>query len=109
MGADELRDREAIRELIASYCFFVDASRWRDWSELFIEDCTLQLADGRVLHGRQAVYDSVANVGPEGRIREIKHIASNVVIRFERVRAHVDSYYVILRRNDDGLRPWMAG
>ena len=60
MTTEELSDREAIRELYARYCFYVDLGRPDLFAADFAEDATLWLSDRGSYLGRDAI---LAHVG----------------------------------------------
>lgn len=54
----ELIEKEAIKELKARYCRYMDTKRWDEWGQLFTEDALLTTAGGPVT-GRDAIRDMV--------------------------------------------------
>ena len=55
MEPSEAADREAIRDLVARYTLAGDRGRYDDLVALFADDGVLELPDGRVCRGRQAI------------------------------------------------------
>lgn len=75
MTTEELSDREAIRELYARYCFYVDLGRPDLFAADFAEDATLWLSDRGSYLGRDAI---LAHVGKRSGV--LLHLIHNVAI-----------------------------
>ncbi len=94
-----LEDREAIRELRATYCFLVDDGRFDelvdDW---FTEDarCEFRAADGSIepmlAQGREQVR-ALFSQGVALLLRDMSHTVHNHRIRVEDGRASGDCYF----------------
>jgi hypothetical protein len=65
----ELQDRWEIAELKARYFRIVDEKDWDAWRELFTDDATFDLGDGRLIEGADAFVDGVHGMldGAPGR------------------------------------------
>ncbi len=81
-----LEDKEAIRDVLAEYCFLIDDDRFADFAALFAEDGTWETAFGSAT-GRAAIAALLERIaGPSPRPRRI-HAVSNVSIRLDGDRA----------------------
>lgn len=96
-----LEDKEAIRDVLAEYCFCIDADRFADMAALFTEDGTWDTAFGTAT-GRPAIEALVASIAGDGpRPRRI-HAVSNVVIRLAGDRARVRSNWILVQNSEHG-------
>jgi hypothetical protein len=58
-----INDRDAICEVKARYCRFLDTRQWREWGDLFTEDFVLDTSEGGgppAITGRDAVVAMVS-------------------------------------------------
>mgnify|MGYP001583640850 CR=1 FL=1 len=55
MELSELVAREQIRDTVARYTHCADKGRFEELSLLFLPDAVLDIGEGRVLHGRDAI------------------------------------------------------
>lgn len=106
-----LEDREAIRELLAEYCFRLDECRFAEFGDLFTE--TAEWGPERLpkARGPAAIADLVASIVPvkgEGPVR--RHLTTNIVIRFEGAdAARVKSNFLMVRESEAGPLLAIAG
>jgi uncharacterized protein (TIGR02246 family) len=105
-----LEEKEAIRELMSAYCFYVDNGEFEKLAELFTLDGTFETGPLGKLKGRKAIYDFIAAHVPrpgEGPAR--KHCNMNQIIRVSGREAHADSYIVVIRESENGIMASLAG
>src|SRR5260370_24112966 len=103
-----LEDKEAIREVLAEYCFRLDGGRYDDMAALFTEDGTWDTAFGKGT-GRAAIAvlarDIRANRTQDGagdnRPRAI-HLVTNIAIMLDRDPAHVRSDCTVAQNSPGG-------
>jgi hypothetical protein len=95
----ELEDREAIRELQATYCFLVDDGRFDDLVDrCFAQDarCDFRLIgsglDPMVAEGREEIRTFFRGV-VAGLLREMSHTVHNQRLTIEGDRASAESYF----------------
>jgi hypothetical protein len=108
--ASELEDKEAIRELMSAYCFYVDNGEFEQFAGLFTEDAIFEAGPFGRLQGRRAIYDFINSQVPrpgEGPAR--KHCTLNHLIRIDGTEARADSYVVVLRDSAAGIIASLAG
>jgi hypothetical protein len=78
----ELAEKDAIREVMAEYCFRLDGDRFAEMAALFTEDGTWDTAFGKGT-GRAEVEALVRRLrGTAARPRAIHHV-TNVVIKVD--------------------------
>jgi 3-phenylpropionate/cinnamic acid dioxygenase small subunit len=97
------QDKEAIREVLAEYCFRLDNGRFDDMAALFTEDGTWDTAFGRAT-GRAAIAElarSLRSGGPQPRPRGI-HLVTNVAIDLDEARARVRSNWIVATNSPAG-------
>lgn len=77
-------DRDAIRDLFARYCFYVDTGAADDWAGTFAEDGEFHLAGGDPIAGRDALRAFAAGMGAGGSMH---HVVANEIIDVDGDRA----------------------
>ena len=78
MTAGLAADRDAIRDLTARYCLYIDTGRAEEWAALWTEDGEFDLG-GRVVRGRDELREHAVHMEP-GRVH---HLATNLVIEVD--------------------------
>ena len=109
-----LEEKDAIREVLAEYCFRLDGGDYDGMAALFTEDGTWDTAFGKGT-GRagiaQLARDIRARAG-EARPRAI-HLVTNIVIGFEggppAERAEVRSNWTVVQNGPEGPRIGSGG
>jgi hypothetical protein len=105
-----IEDKDAIRELMAEYCFRLDDGRYDDMAALFTEDGTWGTAFGAAT-GRAAIAklagDIRARAGAD-RPRAV-HPVTNIVIALEGRRARVRSNWMVMQNSLGGPKIGSGG
>jgi 3-phenylpropionate/cinnamic acid dioxygenase small subunit len=102
-------DREAIRELLARYCFLLDGYRLREFAALFTADGEWVSRNGRAT-GPAAIERLLRGLVPEpapGKSR--KHFTTNIVIELSGDTAEVMSNFLVARDSPAGPVIAVAG
>jgi uncharacterized protein (TIGR02246 family) len=103
-------DKDAIRELLAEYCFRLDEGRHARMAALFTEDGTWDTAFGKA-SGRDAIAKLAADIraraGAE-RPRAV-HLVTNMVIAVDGDRAQVRSNWMVMQNSADGPKIGAGG
>jgi len=105
-----LEEKEAIRDLMSEYCFYVDSGEFEKLASLFTVDGIFDSGPQAKLHGRRAIQDFLAMHVPragEGPAR--KHCNMNQLIRVNGSEASADSYIVVIREAEGGIVASLAG
>src|SRR5947209_19385401 len=93
-----LEDKEAIREVLAEYCFVLDGGRYDDMAALFTDDGTWDTVFGKAT-GHAAIAglarDIRARAG-ENRPRAI-HLVTNIAIALADDAAEVHSNWTVVQ------------
>jgi uncharacterized protein (TIGR02246 family) len=96
-----LEEKDAIRDVLAEYCFRIDDDRFEEFAQLFAEDGTWETAFGSAT-GRPEIAALLQRIaGPGPRPRRI-HAVSNEAIRVDADRADVRSNWVLVQNGDSG-------
>jgi 3-phenylpropionate/cinnamic acid dioxygenase small subunit len=98
-----VEDKDAIRELLAEYCFRLDDGRFADMAALFTEDGTWDTAFGKAV-GRVAIAElaqSLRERAGAARPRAV-HLVTNVVITLDGERAQVRSNWMVMQNSREG-------
>jgi hypothetical protein len=103
-------DKDAIREVLAEYCFRLDGGRYDDMAALFTEDGTWDTAFGKGT-GRAAIAglarDIRARAG-DNRPRAI-HLVTNIAIALDGDSAEVRSNWTVVQNSPDGPKIGSGG
>ena len=105
-----LEEKDAIREVLAQYCFALDGGRFDDMAALFTEDGTWHTAFGKAT-GRKAIAEFAAGLRahrPGPTPRAIHHV-TNVVIKVEGTTAKCFSNWVTVQNSAQGPKIGSAG
>jgi ketosteroid isomerase-like protein len=98
--ASTLEEKDAIREVLAEYCFRLDGGDYDGMAALFAEDGTWDTAFGKAT-GRTAIAglarDIRARAG-DNRPRAI-HLVTNIVIALDGERAQVRSNWTVVQNS----------
>lgn len=102
MTLDELLAREAIRHTLASYNIAGDRGRLDDLASQFTQDAILELPDGSIHNGRDAIKACISGVGSSPRqlsrpaFKFVRHHISTCQIEFpEATIATVRTYFAV--------------
>lgn len=108
--ASALEDKDAIRELLAEYCYRLDNYRFDDMAALFTEDGTWDTAfgTGTTRAGIVGQLQKIAALSPDPKPKRIHH-CTNIVIRLSGDTAKVTSNWVVVENSDAGPRISSAG
>jgi 3-phenylpropionate/cinnamic acid dioxygenase small subunit len=105
-----VEDKDAIRELMAEYCFRLDDGRYDDMAALFTEDGAWDTAFGKAT-GRAAI----AGLARDLRVRagadrpRAAHLVTNIVIALDGPRAQVRSNWMVMQNSPDGPKIGSGG
>ena len=104
----ELAEKDAIREVMAEYCFRLDDGRFADMAALFSTDGTWDTAFGKGT-GQADIEALVRRIRGDGpRPRAIHHV-TNIVIRLEGTTAKCFSNWVTVQNSPQGPKIGSAG
>jgi hypothetical protein len=62
----QLRDREAIENLISIYGYYLDKNLWDQVADLFAEDGTIEISQRGIYSGNKRIRESLELYGPQG-------------------------------------------
>lgn len=104
-----LDDKDAIREVMARYCFALDDGRFADMAALFTEDGTWHTFFGKAT-GRQAIADFAAGLRAHRaeNPRAIHHV-TNIVITLDGDTARVRSNWTTVQNAPQGPKIGSGG
>ena len=104
-----LADKDAIRELLARYCFLLDGFRLNEFAALFAADGQWISRNGHAT-GPEAIERLLRGLVPEpapGRRR--KHFTANIIIELAGDHATVVSNFLVVRDSETGPAIAVAG
>jgi 3-phenylpropionate/cinnamic acid dioxygenase small subunit len=105
-----VEDKDAIRELMAEYCFRLDDGRYDDMAALFTEDGAWDTAFGQAT-GRAAIAELARGLrarAGDNRPRAA-HLVTNIVIALEGARAQVRSNWMVMQNSPEGPKLGSGG
>ena len=108
--ASVLEEKEAIRDVLSAYCFYVDNGEFDKWADLFTEDGVFDAGALSKVQGRTAIKEFISKAVPrkgEGPAR--KHCTMNSMIRVQGTEAQADSYIIVVREGEQGIMTSLAG
>jgi ketosteroid isomerase-like protein len=97
---DVQEDKEAIRELIARYCFHFDNGEFEAWLDLFTDDGVFDLGARGCFAGRAALRKFLTNIPLTDGQPLMRHFVTNVIIKVHGDGARADSYVLVVRGGD---------
>jgi len=105
-----VEDKDAIREVLAEYCFRLDDGRFAEMAALFTEDGTWDTAFGEAT-GRAAIAELASSLrqrGEQPRPRAV-HLVTNIAIALDGERATVRSNWMVVHNSSQGPRIGSGG
>jgi hypothetical protein len=105
-----VEDKDAIRELLAEYCFRLDDGRFAEMAALFTEDGTWDTAFGKAV-GRGAIAalaQSLRERAGAARPRAV-HLVTNIVITLAGERAQAHSNWIVIENSAGGPKIGSGG
>lgn len=105
-----VEDKDAIREVLAEYCFRLDDGRFAEMAALFTEDGTWDTAFGKAT-GRTAIAELASSLrtrAEQPRPRAV-HLVTNIVITLDAARAQVRSNWMVMQNSPQGPRIGSGG
>ena len=103
-------EKDAIRELLAEYCFRLDDGRFAEMAALFSEDGTWDTAFGKAT-GRAAIADQARSLrerAGDQRPRGI-HLVTNISIALDGASARVRSNWTVVQNSPEGPKIGSGG
>jgi hypothetical protein len=105
-----VEEKDAIREVLAQYCFRLDEARFAEMAALFTEDGTWDTAFGRAT-GRAAIADLARGLrerAGDQRPRAI-HLVTNMSIALDGATARVRSNWTVVQNSPEGPKIGSGG
>jgi len=109
-----IEEKDAIREVMAEYCFSLDGARYDDMAALFTEDGTWDTAFGKAT-GRAAIAQQARDIrvrAGDNRPRAV-HLVTNIAITLaggsKGARAEVRSNWTVVQNSPEGPKIGSGG
>ena len=105
-----IEDKDAIRELMAEYCFRLDDAQYEDMAALFTEDGTWDTAFGKAT-GRAEIAKLAADIRARAGANRPRaaHLVTNIVIALDGANARVRSNWMVMQNSPDGPKIGSGG
>lgn len=95
--ASVLEEKDAIRELMARYCFHFDNGEFDDWLTLFTDDGTFDLGKRGRMSGRDPLRKFLQAIPLSNGLPMMKHCVMNSIVHVDGDRATARSYVIVLQ------------
>jgi 3-phenylpropionate/cinnamic acid dioxygenase small subunit len=95
-----MSDKDEIRELLARYCFALDAERFEDMAALFTPDGIWETAFGTGT-GRAGIVAQARSISTKDRPRRV-HLTTNIVIDVDGHTATAHSNWLLFQNSPHG-------
>jgi hypothetical protein len=105
-----IEEKDAIREVLAEYCFALDGGRYDDMAALFTENGTWDTAFGAAT-GRAAIAAQARDIrvrAGDSRPRAV-HLTTNIVITLAGEQAGVRSNWTVVQNSPQGPKIGSGG
>ena len=105
-----IEEKDAIREVMAEYCFSLDGARYDDMAALFTEDGTWDTACGKAT-GRAAIAQQARDIrvrAGDNRPRAV-HLVTNIAIALDGASAEVRSNWTVVQNSPQGPKIGSGG
>jgi 3-phenylpropionate/cinnamic acid dioxygenase small subunit len=105
-----IEEKDAIREMLAQYCFRLDDGHFAEMAALFTENGVWDTAFGRAT-GRPAIAELARSLrarAGDQRPRAI-HLVTNIAISLDDASAQVRSNWVVVQNSPDGPKVGSGG
>ena len=95
--ASVLEEKDAIRELMARYCFHFDNGEFDSWLDLFTPDGAFDLGAMGRFRGRESLQQFLTSLPLTNGVRMMKHCVMNSIVSVIGDQATAQSYVVVVR------------
>jgi 3-phenylpropionate/cinnamic acid dioxygenase small subunit len=105
-----LEEKEAIREVLAEYCFRLDDGRFAEMAALFTENGTWDTAFGRAT-GRAVIAELARDLRERSGDQRPRaaHLVTNISIALDGASAKVRSNWTVVQNSPDGPKIGSGG
>jgi ketosteroid isomerase-like protein len=94
--ASPLEDKDAIRELMARYCFHIDAAEFEEWLQLFTEDGVFEVVNLGRFAGREQLRQFLGSIPLTDGLPMMKHCVMNEIVEVTGDTAAARAYIVVV-------------
>ena len=105
-----LEEKDAIREVLAEYCFRLDDGRFAEMAALFTENGTWDTAFGRAT-GRAVIADLARSLREQAGDQRPRaaHLVTNISITLDGASAKVRSNWTVVQNSPEGPKIGSGG
>jgi 3-phenylpropionate/cinnamic acid dioxygenase small subunit len=98
--ASVLEEKDAIRELMARYCFHFDNGEFDAWLDLFTPNGAFDLGSRGRFGGRESLRKFLQGLPLTNGVPMMKHCVMNSIVSVDGNAATAQSYVVVIREGD---------
>jgi 3-phenylpropionate/cinnamic acid dioxygenase small subunit len=95
--ASVLEEKDAIRELLARYCFHIDLGEYEEWLGLFTEDGVFDLGKMGHFQGRDTLRKFTKSIPTADGVPTLRHCVVNPIVEVNGDAARARSYVVVVQ------------
>lgn len=95
-----LEEKDAIRELLARYCFHFDNGEFEQWLELFTEAAVFDLGGRGRFAGRDALREFLKIIPLTAGLPGMRHCVMNSIVAVAGNQATAQSYVIVVQGGD---------
>ena len=95
--SSECEEKDAIRELLARYCYHFDGGEFEQWLDLFTADGAFDLGTRGRFVGRDGLRDFLKIVPLTNGQPMMRHCVTNVIVELQGDHATAQSYVLVVR------------
>jgi uncharacterized protein (TIGR02246 family) len=103
-----VEDKDAIRELLAEYCFRLDDRNYDEMAALFTPDGTWDTAFGKAT-GHAAIAELARSLRAGAERPRAVHLITNIAIALDRDHARVRSNWMVMQNSAEGPKIGSGG
>jgi hypothetical protein len=92
-----LEEKDAIRELMARYCFHFDNGEFDAWVQLFTEDGAFDLGERGRFTGHAALRNFLKAIPLTNGLPMMRHCVMNSIVAVDGDRATAQCYVIVIR------------
>ena len=99
--ASVFEEKDAIRELMARYCFHFDNGEFDAWLDLFTPDGAFNLGKMGRFSGRESLQGFLETLPLTNGLPMMRHCVMNSIVAVDGDRATAQSYVLVVRGGED--------
>lgn len=96
-----LEDKDAIVEVMAKYCHYLDAQKLDEWYALYADDCVWEAGPIGTFKGMDELKKLTATLSGALGTTGLRHLTNNHIVTVEGDKAHLSAYVTVLKAGEN--------